>query len=316
MLAFLYLHFFPQPLLMATIQTTTANYRARFAPSPTGPLHLGSLSTALGSYLDAKYNHGIWLLRIEDIDPPREASGAKDIIPRQLEAHGLEWDDAISYQSENSALYREALSTLQESGLTYPCICSRQQIKLMGGIYDRTCLNKPPKKDAEFAIRLEINGDIAWRDLIRGQTNYTYQDLGGDFVLRRKEGLFSYQLAVAIDDKNQNITRVVRGADLMDSTARQLHIFKSLNLKPPMYAHLPVLLSDSGQKLSKQNQAPPLESNTASENIYQSLVFLGQNPSFELSKLSVSEILSWAIKNWDISKVPTDDSALGGARNI
>ena len=285
-------------------------YRGRFAPSPTGLLHLGSLSSALGSFLDTKSNQGEWLLRIEDIDPPREAPDAKDIIPQQLADHGLDWDGSISYQSENSDRYIEALQALEAKKATYPCSCSRQDIKRMGGLYDRTCLRHTPKADTEVATRLLIDDAVGWTDLIRGKLEFSCTELGGDFVLRRKEGLFSYQLAVAVDDHQQGITRVVRGADLLDSTARQLHIFKHLGLAAPEYAHLPVMLAANGQKLSKQNFAPALDSSRATENIYQALRVLGQNPPEKLKRASLSTILQWGIHHWSLRNVPAQDKTI------
>lgn len=281
------------------------SYRGRFAPSPTGLLHLGSLVAAVGSFVDARANNGKWLLRIEDIDPPREEAGAKAQVPRQLEDHGLEWDGPISYQSDHSNFYRETLDRLAQSGTTYRCSCSRQQVREMNGIYDGRCQRLPPAKDAEAAIRLHIEGVYEWKDLIQGLTHCSEQDLGGDFIIHRKDGLFSYQLAVAVDDHNQGITHVIRGADLIDSTARQGLVMLALNWKPPIYGHLPMVLGEDGDKLSKQTHAPVLDANRVCENLIQALQILGQEPPQELSNAARTEILQWAISHWNIGAVPS-----------
>lgn len=279
-------------------------YRGRFAPSPTGLLHLGSLTTALGSYLDAKANDGEWLLRIEDIDPPREEFRAKEIIPRQLEEHGLHWDGPILYQSSRADFYRSCLEQLELLGATYRCGCSRQEIRQMGGVHSRDCLNTPPSIANKAAIRLKIEGTYKWEDLIQKSTSFSYEELGGDCIIHRKDGLFSYQLAVAADDHDQGITQVVRGADLLDSTARQGFVMKTLDWPPPIYAHLPLIKGSDGRKLSKQNHAAALDSNMIVNNLHQALEFLGQNPPNEWLSYERDDLILAAISNWDLTKVP------------
>ena len=279
-------------------------YYGRFAPSPTGFLHLGSLTAALGSFLDARANGGEWLLRIEDIDPPREMEEAKKIIPQQLEDHGLEWDGEVCFQSTRTKYYLEYLQELEKLGATYRCSCSRQQVREMGAIYNGHCLRKPPAKNAEAAFRLKIPGTYLWNDLIQGLKEFDAEILGGDFVVHRKDGLFSYQLAVAVDDHLQGITRVVRGADLIDSTARQGLVMQTLGWIPPEYAHLPMVMGQDGHKLSKQTHAPVLDSNKVVQNLYKSLQILGLNPPKEALKARKEELISWAIPTWNLSKVP------------
>lgn len=281
-----------------------STYRGRFAPSPTGPLHQGSLSAALASYLDAHKNNGIWLLRIEDTDPPREDPDAKQIIPFQLEGHGLYWDEDISYQSERDEEYHRHILQLLKKEKAYRCTCSRQRVAKMGESYNRHCLKSIPGANEKAALRLKIDGQICWRDLIQGDICFQAEKLGGDFVIHRKDGLFSYQLATAIDDHCQNITHVIRGADLLDSTARQGFLMRALDWQPPEYGHTPLVYGDNGQKLSKQNMAPALEVNQAVKNLYQALSDLGQMPPPELANAAKEEVLLWAIEHWQIRKVP------------
>jgi len=286
---------------------TTSNqptYIGRFAPSPTGLLHLGSLTAALGSFLDAKANDGEWLLRIEDIDPPREYKGAKDIIPHQLEQHGLEWDGEVCFQSTRTDTYQEYFYDLIKQDVVYPCNCSRRKIREMGAIYNRHCLRNPPNEETDAAFRLKTIGSCAWHDLVQGPTELSSNDLGGDFVVRRKDGFFSYQLAVAVDDHLQGITRVVRGADLLDSTARQIHIMQTLGWSPPEYAHLPMVLGRDGHKLSKQTHAPVLDPDKVIENLYQALQVLGLAPPKEVLSANREDLIQWAISFWNLSAVP------------
>lgn len=286
-------------------------YKGRFAPSPTGPLHLGSLVAALGSYLDARTNDGVWLVRMEDIDPPREVSGAKVSIPSQLETHGLYWDEEITYQSERTEIYRHFLGHLKTKRTTYSCTCSRQRIKNLGGNYDGLC--RPKNEQAQeatneqifSAIRIRLDDTKSWNDLVLGQQVFTPKELHGDFIVKRRDDLFSYQLAVAIDDALQEITHVIRGADLLDSTARQIHIQQLSDLKSPAYGHLPVVVNNSGQKLSKQNLAASLDETKPAENLITALELLGQDPDQVLKGASIEEIISWGKANWNLSKVPT-----------
>ncbi|MDX9952048.1 MAG: tRNA glutamyl-Q(34) synthetase GluQRS, partial [Methylophilaceae bacterium] len=241
-------------------------YRGRFAPSPTGPLHFGSLVAALASYLEARQQQGEWLLRMEDLDTPRNMPGAADAILRSLEAFGFEWDGPVVYQSERHDLYAAALARLQEDGLVYPCGCTRKEIAdsaihgIEGAIYPGTCRSGlPPGKTARaWRIRAE-NRTIGFDDAIQGHVAQNLARDIGDFVLKRADGFYAYQLAVVVDDADQGITHVVRGADLLDSTPRQIYLQQVLGLPAMHYAHIPVVLNAQGEKLSKQTQAAAVD---------------------------------------------------------
>ena len=283
--------------------TSTKDYVGRFAPSPTGPLHLGSLVAALASYLDARHCNGKWLVRIEDIDPPREIPGAADAILKTLEAHGLHWDSEITYQSCNTERYEQAITRLSDLQRTFHCQCSRQQLQ-NHSIYPGTCRKTKPQQGAETAIRLKVDGlACSFLDLVQGQQDAKLETTIGDFVIRRKDGLFSYQLAVALDDHFQGITRVVRGADLLDSSLRQIAILQLLGAKLPEYAHIPVLTDQYGEKLSKQTQAAALQAKRASENLVLALLCLNHSVPEGLKRDSTEAILDWAEKNWQLSNV-------------
>ena len=222
----------------------SAEYRGRFAPSPTGPLHFGSLVTAVASYLDARAHGGKWLVRMEDVDEPRCLPGSDADILRTLDRFGLEWDEPVMYQSTRKEAYREAFQKLRREGLVYPCSCSRREI---GPVYPGTCRERPA----------EPNKPLCWR---------VFTEDMGDFVVLRSDGFFAYQLAVVVDDAEQRITDVVRGDDLLDSTPRQMWLQKLLRYPHPNYVHIPVVSNEAGEKLSKQTQAPPLlPENTAGD---------------------------------------------------
>jgi len=287
-------------------------YRGRFAPSPTGPLHFGSLIAAVGSYLQARSQNGEWWLRIENIDPPREAEGAIDAILYSLETHGLTWDGAEQYQQARQVRYAEALDEIQQSGRLYACSCSRQQIaKAIGHttgplIYPGTCRGKSKPQYGPHALRIDTRDSvIQFEDMIQGKQQIDLAKESGDFILRRADGLFSYQLAVALDDAEQGITEVVRGCDLLDSTPRQIFVQQLLGFTPPRYAHLPVAIDPiTGHKLSKQTMAPALNDKQAVQNLWQVLEFLGQQPPLTLRDSNVEEFWSWAIPQWQFNMVP------------
>ncbi|MDH3948612.1 MAG: tRNA glutamyl-Q(34) synthetase GluQRS [Gammaproteobacteria bacterium] len=287
-------------------------YRGRFAPSPTGPLHFGSLIAAVGSYLQARSQNGEWWLRIENIDPPREVEGAIDAILYSLEAHGLSWDSKAQYQQARQRRYAEALDEIQQSGRLYACSCSRQQIaKAIGHttgplIYPGTCRGKSKPQYGPHALRIDTRDSvIQFEDMIQGNQQIDLAKESGDFVLRRADGLFSYQLAVALDDVEQGITEVVRGCDLLDSTPRQIFVQQLLGFTPPRYAHLPVAIDPiTGHKLSKQTMAPALNDKQAVQNLWQVLEFLGQQPPLTLRDSNVEEFWSWAIPQWQFNMVP------------
>jgi len=287
---------------------TDVDYIGRFAPSPTGPLHFGSLVAALASWLDARAAGGRWLLRMEDLDKPREQPGAADTILRQLEALGLTWDGAVMVQSTRHARYRAALDQLTRTGLTYPCGCSRREIadSALGidgaHVYPGSCRDAlPPGKPAR-ATRVRTTAEpIRFVDRIQDECLQNIEREVGDFVVLRADGLFAYQLAVVVDDADQGITDVVRGADLLDSTARQILLQRHLGFATPRYAHLPVAVNATGEKLSKQTSAAPIDPARGAEAIARALLFLGHPPPVDLPP---SDLLSWALAHWDIGQVP------------
>jgi glutamyl-Q tRNA(Asp) synthetase len=291
-------------------------YIGRFAPSPTGPLHFGSLLAAVASYCDAQFNQGKWLLRIEDIDKPREMAGAYDTILRQLDAFGFEWDGEIARQSQRNNYYEKALTILQNKQLIYPCTCTRKEIAdssnligIDGFVYPKTCLNQAIKENSAFALRICVDDAvIAFQDFIQGQIRQNLQTDVGDFVLKRTDGLFTYQLAVVVDDAAQGVTNVVRGADLLNSTPRQIYLQQFLNLPTPIYAHIPIARNAAGEKLSKQTLANSIDVKKANLQIWQALKFLGQQPPTELQFASLQELWHWAITQWQIDAIPTQVS--------
>lgn len=280
-------------------------YIGRFAPSPTGPLHFGSLATAVASFLDARHCGGQWLVRMEDIDPPREMPGAADRILRQLEAHGLNWDGKVLYQSQRSEAYDEAIQTLRERHLAYPCHCSRQQLKERGGLHIFRCVhNGDPAEPHALRLAVSDNSEIRFEDLFQGHQQQQIKHEVGDFVLLRKDHLYAYQLAVVVDDAFQNINHIIRGSDLLDSTARQIYLQQLLGAPQPVYGHLPVAINDDGQKLSKQNLALPIEERHASDNLWIALEWLAQSPPAALKNAPPAELLAWASVNWRRGNIP------------
>lgn len=284
-------------------------YRGRFAPSPSGPLHFGSLITALASFIHAKQHHGRWLVRIEDIDPPREQVGAASLILKTLEAFGLHWDETVLYQSQQSDRYNSVLADLASQGLTYHCQCTRAQIKQMGGIYQGHCqslnLAVQPLASDHSAIRL-INqyGIEHFQDLIQGQVQCDSALAKEDFILKRKDGLFAYQLAVVLDDIEQNINHIIRGCDLLEPTARQLTFFQTLKQPTPTFGHIPLAVTEQGYKLSKQNKAPALDIKNPQPALIAALAFLGQKTPTDLAQASVDEIMTWAKITFNFNQVP------------
>jgi glutamyl-Q tRNA(Asp) synthetase len=290
-------------------------YRGRFAPSPSGLLHFGSLIAALASFLDARSftnqdgEHGKWLIRIEDIDPPRERQGASSAILKTLEAFGLHWDETVLYQSEQSQYYREILASLSQHQLSYYCQCTRGQIKASGGIYSGYCRNKHHQPQNSATRLINQYGLNKFNDTFQGDVFCDQALANEDFIIHRKDGLFAYQLAVVADDIAQNITHVVRGCDLLEPTARQLTLFKTLNdsfLKctTPQYGHVPLAVTSEGYKLSKQNKAPSIDNANPQPALIAALTFLGQSPEAHLVNTSVETIIQWAIKHWQKKLVP------------
>ncbi|HVC11346.1 MAG TPA: tRNA glutamyl-Q(34) synthetase GluQRS [Burkholderiales bacterium] len=292
-------------------------YIGRFAPSPTGPLHFGSLVAALASYLAARAAGGRWLLRMEDLDRARSQAGAAETILSQLEALGLQWDGAVLFQSRCDSLYRAAFDELTRRGLTYPCGCSRREVAdsavayLGNGpflapdgapIYPGTCRNGVPPGKTARATRVRTGGEpIGFVDAIQGEVVQALDREVGDFVLYRADGTFSYQLAVVVDDAAQGITDVVRGADLLDSTARQIYLQQLLGYPQPRYAHLPVAVNAQGEKLSKQTGARAVDVTQPGRELARALAFLGHPPP---GGLTAGELLVWALENWSLARVP------------
>ncbi|MGH8278042.1 MAG: tRNA glutamyl-Q(34) synthetase GluQRS [Gammaproteobacteria bacterium] len=286
--------------------TADRSYQGRFAPSPTGPLHFGSLVTALGSYLDARAHHGRWRVRIEDLDPPREPPGAADAILRCLESCALLWDGAVVYQHTRRAAYRDALALIVARGRAYPCACSRREIAdsglagLEGPVYPGTCRHGLPagKTARVMRVRVPVDSTIGFADILQGDLQQQLAREVGDFVLQRAEGYFAYQLAVVVDDAFEQITHVVRGADLLLSTPRQIYLQQLLGLPTPVYMHLPVVVNPAGEKLSKQTGAVPVDAAQASAVLFRALEFLRQSPPPELHGESPGALLHWAVQHW------------------
>lgn len=284
----------------------SSSYTGRFAPSPTGPLHLGSLFTALASYLDARAQQGRWLVRMEDLDPPREMAGAADSILRTLEHYGLHWDGEVWFQSSRHAFYEEAVQHLLQEKVAFYCTCSRKDLQLLSAdSYPGTCRghHSPPLEPA--AIRVQVNDrPIRFDDALQGPCEFNLQQEGGDFIIKRKDGLYAYHLAVVLDDAAQSITHIVRGIDLLDSTPRHCHLQQLLRLPTPHYAHLPVLVNEQGQKLSKQTFAAPIPLTDPVPSLFACLRALGQQPPVELIQASRDELLHWGTQHWSLDRVP------------
>lgn len=299
------------------------NYVGRFAPSPTGPLHFGSLIAAVASYCDAKVNHGKWLVRMEDLDKPREMPGATDDILHTLEAFGFEWQEPIIYQSQRAEFYEHALQNLEKLNVIYPCSCSRKEIAdssilmgIEGVIYPRLCypqryLSKNTASSIHAAYRaVVLDKNISFIDAIQGEIVQNLARDIGDFIIKRADGLFAYQLAVVVDDAAQNITHIVRGADLLGSTPRQIFLQQLLGFTSPSYAHVPIAANAAGEKLSKQTLAQPISISAAGPQLFDALIFLGQKPPPELQNAALDEMWHWAIANWQLAQISQAKSML------
>ena len=293
---------------------TTPPPAGRFAPSPTGPLHMGSLLAAVGSYLDIKSQGGRWLVRMEDVDRNRNIEGADRRILDSLLAHGLQWDGEVLYQTHREQAYETALQQLFDTGRLFYCNCTRQQLRSRQTPYPGTCREhksadyRPATRHdpASHAVRFEVGVEpITFVDGILGEQRFAPAD-AGDFVVRRRDSLFAYQLAVVVDDAWQGITQITRGADLLDSTPWQIELQRALQLPTPEYTHLPLLVhGDDGSKLSKQTAAKPLRYENASDNLLQTLRLLTVELPGEAKQWSAPEILAAAVNRWDRSKVAT-----------
>ena len=278
-------------------------HRGRFAPSPTGPLHAGSMLAALGSWLLARQAGGEWLLRIEDIDPPREVAGAAHEQLRTLAAFGLHHDGEIARQSRRGHLYRDALNRLLARGQAFECHCSRSELAASGGIH-RQCVATAPRADPAIRLRVADGCEIAFEDAVHGRIVQRVDRDVGDFVLLRADGLWAYQLAVVVDDAEQGITDVVRGADLLDSTPRQILLQRALGLPTPRHAHLPLLLGDDGRKLSKSDAALPVDAADPLPTLRALWHCLGQAPLPADAMRSTAAFLDAAATAFRLERVP------------
>lgn len=296
------------------------SYIGRFAPSPTGPLHFGSLIAALGSYLQAKSHNGKWLVRIEDIDPPREVPGSADAILGTLESFGLHWDDSVLYQSTRLEHYRDAVERLLSQAKAYRCRCTRRQIAGDGGtaIYKGLCRLAQVPVTQDHSVRvLTDRQTICVNDALQGRSEHCLESEVGDYIIRRRDGLYAYQLAVTLDDDFQGVTEIVRGYDLLHTTARQIHLQRLLGLSVPGYLHLPLALDRSGEKLSKQTGAAALPTRNQSEILFDALQVLWQQPPAQLRDEPVTQQLDWAVKNWNIKPLQSISAVeLDDDRNV
>jgi len=287
---------------------THFEYRGRFAPSPSGDLHFGSLIAALGSYLQARSQQGSWLVRIEDLDPPREVAGAAGRILAALEHYGLHWDGSVIYQSQRHDAYLATLDWLAQQGLSYFCTCTRSRISQIGGFYDGHCANLHHTAQGA-AIRLRQRHAISsFDDRLLGHLQVDPALAQEDFIIRRRDGLFAYNLAVVVDDHFQGITEIVRGADLIDPTVRQIALYHLLDAPVPDYIHLPLALNADGNKLSKQNHASALPQGDPRPVLIAALQFLQQPVPEQWQDLTRDELIRWAVAHWSLERVPHQQS--------
>ena len=289
---------------LSSLSRMSSPYTGRFAPSPTGPLHIGSLIAAVASYLEAKKHKGRWLVRMEDLDPPREPAGAAEAILNSLQAHGLYWDDEVLWQSQQQTAYQQALDKLFEQQQAYYCVCSRAEIQSGGGIYQGACRGQFQRPTQAAAVRVQTDSNaVYFKDSIQGAISQQLDTEVGDFVVLRKDGLFAYQLAVVVDDAQLGITHIVRGSDLLDSSPRQIYLQQLLGYPTPHYCHIPVISNAQGQKLSKQTHAPALDDSQAVNNLRQALQFL-QQPTAPGSMKTPQQLLQWALAHWQLEVIP------------
>lgn len=293
------------------ISLSLSSHVGRFAPTPSGPLHFGSVVAAVGSYLDVRAAHGVWLVRIDDVDQPRAVAGAGEAILRTLERLGFEWDGEPVWQSRRTEAYEAAFEVLRQGGWVYGCACTRKMLSDAprapdgSARYPGTCRHGLPTGVVPRAWRFRVaEGTIAFVDRLQGEVREDVAREGGDFVLRRADGLFAYQLATVVDDAEAGVTDVVRGVDLLHSTPRQIALQRALGLPTPRYAHLPVVVDTRGQKLSKQSQACAIDGFDGAQVLTDALSCLGMMPPATLTGAPVGEIWQWAKQNWSMAAVP------------
>jgi glutamyl-Q tRNA(Asp) synthetase len=291
-------------------------YRGRFAPTPSGPLHFGSLVAALGSYLEARSHHGEWRLRIDDLDAPRVAPGAIDAILRCLEFLGFEWDGPVIFQSQHTAAYHATLHELRHAGAIYPCSCSRSEIEASavqgseGPIYPGTCRDgmAPDRRARAWRMRVK-NRQIEFEDGLLGPQRFDLRQEAGDFSVYRADGVYSFHLASAVDEAALDITDVVRGADLLESSARQIYVLSQLQRPAPHYIHLPVAVDASGTKLSKQTGATAVDTAQPAAALCSVMRFLNQPVPRRLERAPLEQFWAYAIEHWDLSRVSAQRTA-------
>ncbi|OOE36667.1 tRNA glutamyl-Q(34) synthetase GluQRS [Salinivibrio kushneri] len=284
--------------------TSQTAYIGRFAPSPSGPLHFGSLVAALGSYLDARAHHGQWLVRIEDIDPPREQPGAASDILRTLEAFGFAWDGEVRYQSQHLSDYQAQIDAWLSAGQAYHCTCTRRQIKEAGGVYPGWCRDKDKGAQAA-AVRLKSPVEVlAFQDRLHGTLGLDAHLANEDFIIKRRDGLYAYNLAVVLDDIDQGVTDIVRGADLIMPTGRHIALYQQLGQPVPRYLHLPLAVNAEGHKLSKQNRAPAIDNQAPLPALRAAMTFLGLHGVAEQEVESPTQLLDLAVKRWSLAQIP------------
>lgn len=280
------------------------SYIGRFAPTPSGYLHFGSLVAALASYLDARSVGGKWLMRMEDLDPPREVQGAQAGILQTLEAYGFEWDGELVRQSDRHEAYQEIINRWFNHGLAYACTCSRKQLEDYNGIYPGFCRNAGHSPE-DAAIRIRVPElEYRFEDRVQGEFRQHLGRDAGDFIIRRRDGFYAYQLAVVLDDGWQGVTDIVRGADLLDSTPRQLYLQELLGLPQPRYLHVPLITQPDGHKLGKSYRSPPLPPDQATPLLLRGLRALGQKTPGELNDATPRAVLDWAIAHWNADLIP------------
>jgi len=290
----------------------------RFAPSPTGALHLGSLVAAVASFMIVKHNQGEWLVRIEDIDRPREVPGAAKQILLTLEDFGLYWDRPVVYQSQRNQLYRQAFEELISSGFVYHCDCSRKTVeKRNSGVYDQHCRNLNKKLSDNQASRVKFDADYqSFKDQLLGECCFNSAEDKQDFVIKRRDGLFAYQLAVVVDDLEQGVTQVVRGADILDSTPRQNYLYACLNKTPPTYYHLPLVLDIQGNKESKRFQSPRIEKARATELLLKAFEHLGQSVDSQMQYATPEELIKHFLLHWETKSIVSVTDSKDQARKV
>ncbi len=285
----------------------STSYVGRFAPSPSGPLHFGSLIAALGSYFDARAQNGRWLVRMEDLDPPREMAGAADLILRTLEAYQLHWDGEVVYQSTRHERYQEQIELWLKTGQAYFCQCTRKQIKASGGFYSGSCRDKHLSNSEPHAVRLRMDHPVtSFYDEKHGDTAIPQALAEEDFIIKRRDGLFAYNLAVVTDDIDQGVTQIVRGADLIEPTGRQISLYKTLKLSPVNYLHLPLAMDANGNKLSKQNHAQGINITSPKAELITAMQFLGFDLPIDFIDLTVEQMVSWGVTHWHLTQLPNE----------